>query len=471
MAENGDTKAPELTPQAEIDSLIQQLRTGVLDLSDVGATEHLVCDGVTALRVLTAPKCRVERVWAGTVTTDLDITDELAGGFALWGSVRGNLNVLNTVQGQLIVGGRVGLGIYIAARVDKNVVVMGSAAVDEDVSVMDRASIKGNLTVERDAAIGGYLSISEQSSLSGDLVVWGSVGRYLSIDGSVGGHLTISGSVGKNVFVRGSVGKPLFLNATVGNEIHLDPTRPMTVFQLTPIPESAIFIGPKTDLTFCDFSGFAAYDKLRFLGDQPFRTNKGRQELAFEFPQGDHVTPPTSSQEHGTPHAEQAAIYRQLRVALEKNSNRPAASDFYYGETEARRNAIADRTIKWFSIEWWILSLYKGLSAYGTRSLRTFAIFALTSIVFAVFMSIGGIDLSGFVDDLNENEAVWEDSWTASERWTLLRFTIQSMVSFFSPPRAANLTNAEGFAQLTLRFIGPLLLAQAALAIRDRVAR
>ena len=62
------------------------------------------------------------------------------------------------------------------------------------------------------------------------------------------------------------------------------------------------------------------------------------------------------------------------------------------------------------------------------------------------------------------------EGWSSSGRWDLLQFTVRSMVSFLSPPQA-NLSNIEGWIQMALRFVGPLLIAQAVIAVRDRVAR
>ena len=52
----------------------------------------------------------------------------------------------------------------------------------------------------------------------------------------------------------------------------------------------------------------------------------------------------------------------------------------------------------------------------------------------------------------------------------MLLFAVRSMASVFSPPKGS-LTEGEGFLQLFLRFVGPMLIAQFVLAIRERVAR
>lgn len=109
-------------------------------------------------------------------------------------------------------------------------------------------------------------------------------------------------------------------------------------------------------------------------------------------------------------------------------------------------------------IEWFVLAAYRAMSGYGLRSWRALAWFVAVAIVGTAAFDINGLDL-----DLT---AV-TDRASIDETFT---FSVRSMVSFFSPP-AAELKVAEQWIQLGLRFAGPILLAQAVLALRERVAR
>lgn len=516
--------APELTPQHEIYELVADLEAGRASLTNAMTTAHLVCTGDQANEILAAADTGGGISFAGRIINDFDLKPDIEDLFNLSGSVEGHLRVLGAVGGNLevsgsvvrdikvfgsvgdgfAVSGSVGGDLTVFASVGSDLIVFGKA--DGNVTVFETGSVGGDLIVFETVggnvtlfgAVDGNLAVEGQGTVGGHLEVLGLVGGSVTVSGSVGGRLGVSGSIGDNFTVRdtgstgenfavwntgsvggnvtvagsvdgavtmfGSINGALTLSGSVNGDVHLDSPEgePQHLDGLSVRTKGQIFVGARIDLTYTDFRGFAGYDNLRFSNDRHFRTGQtGRQHLAF-----------TTSKllPHNISNAEQAGIYRQLRAALEKNSNRPAASDFYYGETEARRKAAVERsrTKGWFSPDCSVLYLYRKISAYGTRSLRTFAWFFSIALLFSLFYAVNGVDLNDAY--AVDRESFTNGGWDWGERFTLLLFTVRSMVSFFSPPNG-NLSPAEGSAQLALRFIGPLLLAQAVLAIRDRVAR
>ena len=100
------------------------------------------------------------------------------------------------------------------------------------------------------------------------------------------------------------------------------------------------------------------------------------------------------------------------------------------------------------------------MSGYGLRIGRALAFFVLVAVAgTAAFDVVNGLNL--------------KPAPAATDRASLIEaftFSVRSMVSFFSPP-SAELSVAEQRIQLGLRFSGPVLLTQAVLAVRERVAR
>ncbi|MEM7339082.1 MAG: hypothetical protein AAF467_10570 [Actinomycetota bacterium] len=165
-----------------------------------------------------------------------------------------------------------------------------------------------------------------------------------------------------------------------------------------------------------------------------------------------------------------AAIYRQLRTNLEDRRNRPAARGFYVAEMDSRRWAATEeaRTGKPARTEAAVLWTYHLLARYG-QSVRLPAIwFALIALLGATGMAIGGVDLT---PAFPLTETTVRDGWSWSERYRLVLFMVQSMVSFFFPPNTPNLSDSERTGQLFARFAGPLLFTQLLFALRERVRR
>lgn len=507
--------AAELSDPSEIGWLVQRLKEGSVDLKVPSNTEGITCTGSDALRILTAADKPGSQTWAGRVVDDLAINRRLEGHLRIDGTIDGRVTVPEggAIEGSLHIGpdavingsvslaysGKVGGGISVAkgALIEGDLRILGPVGKDVRidgivhgaVEMLEYTSIAGNLVLLENATIGQDLVTDGR--IAGDVDIRGEISANFKALGQIKGHLNVwagpngrkQATVGGNLEIEGIVGKSLNLYGGIDGVISLQPETKeiLTVTALRSATESPIFIGPSVDLSHANFHEFTAFDKLRFLTDRPFASTEGsRQRLTFadptyaeQKPVGDttSVVHEAEGRLHDIPPAEQASIYRQLRVALEANSNRPAASDFYYGETEARRNAISHRTKKWTSSEWWILSSYKAVSAYGTRSLRTMAWFFSIAIASAFFLAVNGIEFNpagtgGTID----REAFVNGNWSWSDRFALLLFTVRSMVSFFSPP-SGNLSTTEGFLQLALRFVGPALIAQAVLALRERVAR
>ncbi len=212
--------------------------------------------------------------------------------------------------------------------------------------------------------------------------------------------------------------------------------------------DDEVFIGDRVRIDDCDFRQCADLGQLRLIGSDLFPT--GHSVLAQQ-PTNQH------SQALGpVPDSELATIYRQLRSNLERRNDRPSAGRFYVGETNARRR---DAKTNHRRIEWFVLSAYWALSGYGLKASRALGWFAVVAAVGSAGFLAGGLDL--------------DPASARVELASVLQgviFTVKSMVSFFSPP-TADLTEGEELIQLGLRFAGPILLAQAILAIRERVAR
>lgn len=139
-----------------------------------------------------------------------------------------------------------------------------------------------------------------------------------------------------------------------------------------------------------------------------------------------------------------AGVYRALRKSLESQSNEAATSDFYYGEMEMRR-ADQAATLS----EKVILTAYWLVSGYGLRALR--AVLALCVLVAAgsVALHVWGLP-----------DSTWSNASLTA---------VESVVPGFRLP--ADLTESGRATILVLRVIGPVLLALAALALRNRVKR
>lgn len=143
---------------------------------------------------------------------------------------------------------------------------------------------------------------------------------------------------------------------------------------------------------------------------------------------------------------EVAATYRSLRKSLESRANEPGAADFYYGEMEMRR---LDRRVS--VPERAILTVYWMISGYGLRSLR-----AIIAILIA--LGVGAILLKnhGFV----------------SPGVTFTDAVVGALESIIPGSKQELPLDLEGrMINVALKIAGPILIALAALAVRNRVRR
>ena len=198
-------------------------------------------------------------------------------------------------------------------------------------------------------------------------------------------------------------------------------------------------IGDDIDLTSCDLRDFEDIDRLRFASNKPF-TRDGFIGASVDIGARESMS-----------ERESALILRQLRHSLEAQGNRPGAGAFYEAEMKARFRA-AMNPIRVIDIV--VLGGYRVFSGFGLRPLRSLLWFCAFAMVGALLFGLDGL-----------SSAQLESSY--EERFQL---SVRSMVSFLRPPDQ-NLTTDELWIQLSLRFIGPLLLAQFLIALRERVAR
>ncbi|MEU5026640.1 pentapeptide repeat-containing protein [Streptomyces milbemycinicus] len=177
-----------------------------------------------------------------------------------------------------------------------------------------------------------------------------------------------------------------------------------------------------------------------------------------------------------------AALYRQLRKALEDGKNEPGAADFYYGECEMRRHdrtatPKGERRILW---GYWLLS------GYGLRASRAFSwLFAAMSLTVLLLMGVGlpthdpdpattgtlhgnQISLSTSTPDPAALHGTWSQrmTWARAEKAT--RAAVNSVIFRSS---GQNLTSAGTYIEMVSRLLEPTLIALGALAIRGRIKR
>lgn len=179
-----------------------------------------------------------------------------------------------------------------------------------------------------------------------------------------------------------------------------------------------------------------------------------------------------------------ASLYRQLRKAAEDAKNEPGAADFYYGEMEMRRHApttpVAEHVIIW---------LYWLISGYGLRALRSLATLVILGVIVTTTLIGWGLaattppqHLTGTVTTTPHKAARIDATLgattpqlpSASQRWTrertrtALEVTLESIV-FRSTDQP--LTGVGIWTTDAARILGPVLLALALLAARNRVKR
>lgn len=179
-----------------------------------------------------------------------------------------------------------------------------------------------------------------------------------------------------------------------------------------------------------------------------------------------------------------AALYRQLRKALEDGKNEPGAADFYYGECEMRRH---DRTgTPW--VERALLAVYWAVSGYGLRASRALAWLGVMMTATVAVMMLWGLPadtpepittgrqvqvgqeltLTTATPDPVNPTGPLPNRLTGERFEKSLRVVINSTVFRSS---GQDLTTAGTYVEMASRFTEPVLLALAALAIRARVKR
>ncbi|MCF3939567.1 pentapeptide repeat-containing protein [Gordonia tangerina] len=245
----------------------------------------------------------------------------------------------------------------------------------------------------------------------------------------------------------------------------------------------------------CTFTGADGLDKLIITGEGILTNNRGEKDKTRPWPaygrkwwrtgrrvlhderglRDPHATTDatdTSGEPATTPtapltHRNVSATYRSLRKALEDSKDEPGAADFYYGEMETRRLAATP-----FSVERSLLTLYGLVSGYGLRAWR-----ALASLVALV-----GVASLCFIR--GDNPFIpWEWVRTTTPATTPvidpdsvvwpLAFGAQETIALFRPAGAVGVT-LVGFGvvvDIIVRILGPVLLALAVLAIRNRTKR
>ena len=154
-----------------------------------------------------------------------------------------------------------------------------------------------------------------------------------------------------------------------------------------------------------------------------------------------------------------AMTYRSLRKALEDSKDEPGAADFYYGEMEMRRRSAP-------LIDRFLLTLYWLTSGYGLRAWR-----ALASL--AVVIAVAGwcFTNSDWVR-ISPTGSVPPVLSPTSAAWPWL-FAGQETIALFRPAGTIGVT-LVGFGavvDIAVRVLGPILLALAILAIRNRTKR
>lgn len=180
--------------------------------------------------------------------------------------------------------------------------------------------------------------------------------------------------------------------------------------------------------------------------------------------------------------------YRALRKGREDTKNEPGAAYFYYGEMEMRRHSrtspVAERGIIW---------LYWLISGYGLRSLRSLTALVILGIVVTIALTSWGLgatapvttppqQMIGTVSPASRQHAeiratlsgitprlpAANQRWTKDRAETALEVTFESFV-FRSTDEP--LTTVGTWITIAARIIGPVLLALALLAVRNRVRR
>lgn len=384
-------------------------------------------DPRTALEIISAASIRNESIYlSGRIAGSLSIAGGgvhgdlivgfVDGDFHLKDHLFGGLHITEGVSGHLIVARGVSGSMAVRRSVSKDLIVAGG--------------VEGNLYLHAD--VSGQLVVVDK--VDGDLEVSGHIAGPVSIDSSVSGNLVVSGTV-QSIRITGEIARRTILSPK-------EPLMSLSSVRGARFGDE-VFIGDNVDISACDFRQCPDLDRFSFVGAHLFERN----------PDGLANPPAASDQE--VPPLEMASIYRQMRTNLESRQNRSAAGIFYRGEMDSRRRAAKDSR-QW--AEWLVLSAYRIMSGYGLRAWAAAAWFGALAAVTTWWFTRDGLDLdtTAGVDPASISEGVL--------------FSVRSMVAFFSPPDA-QLSQPDQWIQLGLRFLGPVLIAQAVLAVREHVAR
>ncbi|MEU5429772.1 pentapeptide repeat-containing protein [Streptomyces olivoreticuli] len=304
-------------------------------------------------------------------------------------------------------------------------------------------------------------------------------------------------------------------------------TAPFTTMAGQPVPEPGLTGDPgvrvlsargvdaahlvltNTDLSSCAFFGAFHLDKLRLEGETRFaRAPSGfsarrviplwwadRQTLAEE--QHWRALPihrpalrvgwnaPSQLQHASSPPGPPAlaTLYRQLRKAFEDAKDEPGAAHFYYGEMEMRRHNRRPRNRG----ERALLTVYWALSGYGLRASRALSWLGLIMSATVLALMLWGLPNSnpkpvttGIQTAPGQSVRLVTTTPTpvltgaVRERLTYAREEKATRVvlnSVVFRSSGQNLTSTGTYIEMASRFLGPVLLALAVLAVRGRVKR
>ena len=178
-----------------------------------------------------------------------------------------------------------------------------------------------------------------------------------------------------------------------------------------------------------------------------------------------------------------AGLYRSLRKASEDGKDEAGAGDFYYGEMEARRHAGSTR-------DKIVLGAYWLVSGYGQRAVRALVGLAALVTVLTVLLLGWGLPADSppqlATGRLSATQAGAPQAVTlqmsdipialppSAQRWTAARAEKAFQLALGSVvfrDAAQKLTTTGTWTTMVGRFLGPVLLALAVLAIRARVKR
>ncbi|MFF3069192.1 pentapeptide repeat-containing protein [Kitasatospora sp. NPDC057936] len=177
-----------------------------------------------------------------------------------------------------------------------------------------------------------------------------------------------------------------------------------------------------------------------------------------------------------------AATYRQLRKAFEDGKDEPGAADFYYGEMEMRRHdrtgtSRAERGLLW---AYWLLS------GYSLRALRAVGWLAAAMVLTVILLMEFGLPLDPGPTEKSQGTVTAGQvvSWSTTpqepggaapgERFTVPRLewaTRTALNSVVFRSAGQGLTTSGTYIEMVSRFVEPILLVLALLAVRNRVKR